>query len=487
MIITCEKCSSKFNLDEKLLKQTGSKVRCSKCKNVFTAYPPLELKDPDLSIEEIIQPEETVSEIEMPDIEMPDIEISDSENKEESVNQDTSNTAEDIDLPGLDNLSEKLELELEEFEPEKPEPEQPVLEQPVLEQPVLEQPVLAQTEIEHPAPEQPEPVKPEIEKPEPDFPDNGLKETHEAEINTDEKFRKIPKTGEIGQEDLDLYDIEKMFVEDEKNRASFKQESPDSHDLELEDIPEFKNRFSEKSEKNKNTFNENESAVKSVAEPSKTEFSETSVDQPEESRRDKSKEPEPEPEKTPIINNNEKTELTKKKSVSTPTLIILIITLLAGGLYGGYVILKNLNIKVPFVSSSVAPDVSDQGDLKINIFEVSDKFIENSGTKMLIVYGKVKNEYSQARGFIRVTGKLYADGKNLLKSKSVYCGNIIPENNLTTMEPDLIEKKLASPMGDNKSNVKLNPGESLRFMMVFPDISDKIEEYTVQVLSSLPA
>jgi len=40
MIITCEECRTSFNLDEKLLKPTGSKVRCSKCGDVFITFPP---------------------------------------------------------------------------------------------------------------------------------------------------------------------------------------------------------------------------------------------------------------------------------------------------------------------------------------------------------------------------------------------------------------------------------------------------------------
>ena len=40
MIITCQQCETSFNLDEGLLKPAGSKVRCSKCKHIFTAYPP---------------------------------------------------------------------------------------------------------------------------------------------------------------------------------------------------------------------------------------------------------------------------------------------------------------------------------------------------------------------------------------------------------------------------------------------------------------
>jgi predicted Zn finger-like uncharacterized protein len=63
MIIECEKCKSRFNLDESLLKQEGSKVKCSTCENVFVAYPseptPVEGPPPDESLDEAF--EETVA------------------------------------------------------------------------------------------------------------------------------------------------------------------------------------------------------------------------------------------------------------------------------------------------------------------------------------------------------------------------------------------------------------------------------------------
>lgn len=40
MILECEKCESRFQLDENLLHPDGSKVRCSVCSHVFVAYPP---------------------------------------------------------------------------------------------------------------------------------------------------------------------------------------------------------------------------------------------------------------------------------------------------------------------------------------------------------------------------------------------------------------------------------------------------------------
>jgi predicted Zn finger-like uncharacterized protein len=40
MIIPCKSCHSIFQLDSRLLKPTGSKVGCTKCGEIFKAYPP---------------------------------------------------------------------------------------------------------------------------------------------------------------------------------------------------------------------------------------------------------------------------------------------------------------------------------------------------------------------------------------------------------------------------------------------------------------
>jgi predicted Zn finger-like uncharacterized protein len=40
MIVECEICHTKFRLDDKLLKETGSKVRCSVCNYKFMVFPP---------------------------------------------------------------------------------------------------------------------------------------------------------------------------------------------------------------------------------------------------------------------------------------------------------------------------------------------------------------------------------------------------------------------------------------------------------------
>lgn len=53
MIVQCEKCESKFNLDPTLIKPTGTVVRCGICKNVFIVHPELkEETTPQILFEE---------------------------------------------------------------------------------------------------------------------------------------------------------------------------------------------------------------------------------------------------------------------------------------------------------------------------------------------------------------------------------------------------------------------------------------------------
>jgi len=47
MIVMCEGCETSFQVEDRLIKPTGSKVRCSKCRHVFVAYLPAALSVPE--------------------------------------------------------------------------------------------------------------------------------------------------------------------------------------------------------------------------------------------------------------------------------------------------------------------------------------------------------------------------------------------------------------------------------------------------------
>jgi len=49
MIISCKNCASKFSVNKKLISESGSKVRCSRCKRVFTVHRPIDAKGKEIT------------------------------------------------------------------------------------------------------------------------------------------------------------------------------------------------------------------------------------------------------------------------------------------------------------------------------------------------------------------------------------------------------------------------------------------------------
>lgn len=178
----------------------------------------------------------------------------------------------------------------------------------------------------------------------------------------------------------------------------------------------------------------------------------------------------------------------KKKKIGAPILVALILAIIAGGGYGAYWYLDQQNIKIPFISKLTAPKAPDPGQLKIDFFDIDAKFINNQKAgKLFVISGKVKNGYKSPRSFIRITGKLYQKKKKLVKTSTVYCGNTLSELELSSFDAPAIAKKLANLFGDQRSNVKVAPGKVLPFVVVFSDIPDNLEEYTIEVAGSSPA
>jgi len=68
MILTCENCNARFNFDENLIQKSGSKVRCSKCRHIFTVYKSAPAEEP----EPVLEPEKAPEEAPELDLEEPE-------------------------------------------------------------------------------------------------------------------------------------------------------------------------------------------------------------------------------------------------------------------------------------------------------------------------------------------------------------------------------------------------------------------------------
>jgi pilus assembly protein FimV len=174
-----------------------------------------------------------------------------------------------------------------------------------------------------------------------------------------------------------------------------------------------------------------------------------------------------------------------KKGVSKSLVVLLIIAILGGGGYGTYYMLNQNGIDIPFLSDYLKPKVDDPGNLKLTTYDINSKFVDNASVgKLFVVSGKVKNGYAENRGMITLLGKLFSTGKVPVNQERVYCGNIMSDLELANLEWDKIKARLSNRLGDNRSNVKIEPGKSIPFMVVFSGLPTDLEEFTIEVTGS---
>jgi len=130
MIVTCENCNTRFNLDENLIKESGSKVRCSKCNHIFTVHKSVPVEEPEPAVELEEAPADFPDSPEAP---LSSLEAEDAPEEAAMVSEEAPEEALDLDLS---------EAEEEPAEEEIP-PEAIGLE----EEPAAEEPTLAEEEL----------------------------------------------------------------------------------------------------------------------------------------------------------------------------------------------------------------------------------------------------------------------------------------------------------------------------------------------------
>jgi hypothetical protein len=205
-------------------------------------------------------------------------------------------------------------------------------------------------------------------------------------------------------------------------------------------------------------------------------------------------------EQAPVVQHRPQPKKTRSKK---PLLVVVLLCLLAIGVT---IIPNMLGIKIPYISDIKIPYLSDldvnipylsdwlnpkpqdvAGNLKINPLgnTIKAKFVDNSKSgQLFVIQGQIKNDYDHPRSYIKVTGKLLQKGKKIAKTATVFCGNMLSNSDLTTMDITEISKKLNNRTGGKRSNFKVKTGNRVPFMIVFDKLPRNLDEYTVEVEGS---
>jgi predicted Zn finger-like uncharacterized protein len=150
--------------------------------------------------------------------------------------------------------------------------------------------------------------------------------------------------------------------------------------------------------------------------------------------------------------------------------------------------LSDLNVKIPYLSDWLNPEPQDvAGNLKIVPLgnTINGKFVDNAKSgQLFVIRGHIKNEYDHPRSYIKVTGKLFQKDKKMAKQATVYCGNMLSNSELASLDMAAINKKLRFRSGKKRSNFKVRTGKKVPFMIVFDKLPGNLDEYTVEVEGS---
>jgi hypothetical protein len=168
-----------------------------------------------------------------------------------------------------------------------------------------------------------------------------------------------------------------------------------------------------------------------------------------------------------------------KRRVGVPAIILIILIILGVGA-GGYYYMSQKGI-APFGKKAAGEILPDETSFKY-------KFVENANIgNLFILTGIVENKFDHTRSNVSVTGELLSDQGAVIKTKTVFCGNIISDQDLASGDLNTIEKHLMNAQGDNGSNTNIKAGAKIPFMVVFSDLPENISEYRVQIAGSVPA
>ena len=181
----------------------------------------------------------------------------------------------------------------------------------------------------------------------------------------------------------------------------------------------------------------------------------------------------------------------KKQGTSKGLIFVLLLLLLGGAGYFGYDYMVKSGIeipRIPYISDYLNPKPKDpKGIMALSTLEINGKFIENEQAgRLFVITGKVRNGYSTMRGMIRLQGKLFSAGKKLAKSEFVYAGLSLSDQELGSLPIAQIKAQLSAVPKPQDPGAKVRPNQAIAFMVVFNDLPDDLDEYAIELVSSVP-
>ncbi|MEI6206129.1 MAG: DUF3426 domain-containing protein [Desulfuromonadales bacterium] len=125
---------------------------------------------------------------------------------------------------------------------------------------------------------------------------------------------------------------------------------------------------------------------------------------------------------------------------------------------------------------------------KISVRAVKASYVKNNLVgSLLVISGEAVNEYPAPRAALQIKGMIFDNKGQVLASKSAFGGNMLTNEQLAGLPLDKIEAAMANQFGDSLANLEVAPGKSVPFMVIISTPPKEGKDFGVEPVGSTVA
>lgn len=171
----------------------------------------------------------------------------------------------------------------------------------------------------------------------------------------------------------------------------------------------------------------------------------------------------------------------RRQSPVISALVVGACLLLVGALgFMGYLFLGGSTKAVPFFGKQAPAE-----DGKITVQQVQASFLTKAAAgDMLIITGEALNNFSKPRAALQVKATLFGANNEPVVTQLAYAGNPLTREQLASMPWDKIETAMNNQFGDSLANLGVAPGQTLPFTLVIVNPPATARDFSVEAVGS---
>jgi predicted Zn finger-like uncharacterized protein len=140
-----------------------------------------------------------------------------------------------------------------------------------------------------------------------------------------------------------------------------------------------------------------------------------------------------------------------------------------------------------FVNSFIENQTRVETSGRIGLVALSGSYVHNNQEgDLFVIRGEAVNEFKGLRSSVLVRGTIYGDNGEVLQSQSAYCGNPLNDSSLMKLGFKEIRDVMSNELGENLVNLNIATSKGIPFAIIFNKVPKNIKEFTVEVLESKP-